>query len=251
MEQTLSPSRFGNSCRKSGFTLVELLVVIVIIAVLAAIAVFATRSVRQKAYQVKALNTIRQVSPATASFSLENNGDIANVLYDGDTRLGGGRWITKNWWGSLAPFLFSGLNVQDTGASKNEIGRALNSLFSTTFPTKVPFKAPNTFQQGAEIYSDTSGLPLPFAFNANTQDWGKYKKMSSFPDPSQVIHFTYGWNNFNQSRDIDYKEIPNSGLTKIKGVHYFKNKTGVFVFLDGHVEILSPPIPARRFTATP
>ena len=94
------------------------------------------------------------------------------------------------------------------------------------------------------------GGHVPFAFNNYVQDWNKFRKTSSF-DASQTIYFTYGFNNFTESKGSDYVRLPDSGSQRISGIHYFKNKTGVFVFLDGHTEILSPPIPRRRLTSTP
>lgn len=242
-----SPVRFlpESPCRKSGFTLIELLVVIVIIAVLATVAVVATGSVREKANQVKALNTIRQVAAANVAYSTENNGDINVLLYDGDARVAGG-YITKSFWGRLAPFIFTGVNVANNSASSKEMKLAINALFSTTDSSTMA----GNFQQTAKIYHDTSGLPVPFAFNGYVQGWDKYRKTSAFEAP-QTIYFAYGFSNFTESKGSAYTPLPDSGQARIPGIHYFKNKTAVFTFLDGHTEILSPPIPKRRLTPEP
>jgi prepilin-type N-terminal cleavage/methylation domain-containing protein len=231
--------------RARGFTLVELLVVIVIIAVLAAVAIYATRGIRDKANQVKALNSIRQVGAANVAYSAENNGDINVLLYDGDARQAGG-YITKSFWGRLTPFLFTGVNVANNKASSNEMKQSLNALLSTTDCSTMA----GTFQQNVKIYHDVSGLPMPFAFNSYVQGWNTYRKTSSF-DTSQTLYFTYGFSNFNETKGSEYTPLPNDGVTRLPGIHYFKNKSGVFVFLDGHTEIISPPIPKRKLTSAP
>lgn len=241
------PRRSLNPNASSGFTLVELLVVILIIAVLATLAIFATQNIKQKAYQTKALNSIRQISTGNVAFSIENNADI-NVLLDvSDPRIAGA-YITKNYWGQLAPYIFSDVELANNAASGKQIKMRLNSLFATPDASLMT----NTTQQGVGVYHDGSGLPLPLSFSNYVYQWNKYLKTTSFDDPSNTIYMTYGFYRFNENHTVSYVAMPKKGSPRgSNNIDYLSSKVGIFSFLDGHVEVLSPPILKRRFTTTP
>ena len=65
--------------RNSGFTLVELLVTITIIIALAAAVLVSMRSVRQSADAAVALNRIRSLGLANASYATDNAGKYVPV----------------------------------------------------------------------------------------------------------------------------------------------------------------------------
>lgn len=65
--------RFARRKNMPGFSLVELLVVIVIIAVLAAISLTATRSLRNKAAEVKCMKQLREWNTAIHGYAGEHN----------------------------------------------------------------------------------------------------------------------------------------------------------------------------------
>ncbi len=67
------PITNGNS-RRSGFTLVELLVVILIISILIALLLPALAAARQKAQTVICLSNEQQIATATIGWSSEHNG---------------------------------------------------------------------------------------------------------------------------------------------------------------------------------
>ncbi len=70
--------RFG----PRGFTLTELLVTIAIIAVLAAIVVVITGRVKNRAYEMHAMQNLRQIHLGTMSFEAENGSRFPAVLFD-------------------------------------------------------------------------------------------------------------------------------------------------------------------------
>lgn len=246
MEPNPCPARFcpKHPCRKSGFTLVELLVVIVIIAILAAVAIFATRSVRQKAMQVNAMSSLRQVAAFSAAYSAENNGDINTMRWGGDPMEGGGgKWVSNTYWGRLQPYIFGDIAENNQMKLSKEIKQRLNRLFNTSACDSMA----GTFISNARIYHDTSGLPVPIAFNSNLHKWGKFLKISSFDDPSRILYATYGFGFFAEKDGQAYAPVPKDKSTPQNKIYYFDNRTVAASFLDGHTEILTPPIPDRRF----
>lgn len=229
-----------------GFTLMELLIVITIIVVMAGLILVIMRNVRGKANEAKALASIRQIAIANVSYAAENNGDINVLLDSNDPRTTGG-YITKNYWGRLSPFLFPDLTVSNNAASAREIRMRLNSLFSTSDAKLMT----GAFQQGSRVYADGSGLPVPFAFSKYIYKWNQYLKTSSFDDPSQTIYMTYGFYRMDEEDGAKYEPIPKIGEKRNNNIDWFASRSAAFVFLDGHAEVLSAPVPKRRFSATP
>lgn len=64
--------------RKSGFTLVELLLVIVIISILAAISTTGIRGAREKARQTNCMSNLRQIGVAIVTYRSDNGGANPN-----------------------------------------------------------------------------------------------------------------------------------------------------------------------------
>jgi prepilin-type N-terminal cleavage/methylation domain-containing protein/prepilin-type processing-associated H-X9-DG protein len=228
--------------RRQGFTLIELLIVIMIIAVMALFTVFITSTLKDKAYQTSALNSMRQVASANVSYSMDNNGDINVLLGAGDSR-GAAPIVSNSFWGRLIPYLFTGLEITEDATLKQGLKLRLDALFGTPDSTTMA----KTFQKGAEIHKDQSDLPVPFAFNTNVYKPNEYVKTHSFNDPGQTLYMSYGFEYFDEVDGASYAPIPRSGQARSNNIDWFSNKTAAFLFLDGHVEVLSPPLPDRRF----
>jgi type II secretory pathway pseudopilin PulG len=234
----------------AGFTLVEILVSITIIIVLAVLVVVITGRIRDKAYQARAVSQIRQVGIACVGFSSENNGDINTVVISGDPKIGGGsKWVTKSFWGALSPYLFADLSLADNKTSASVLKKSLAQYFGTQDTETMK----GTFQgTGQKIYADTCAH-LPFAFNSNVERQRKYHKMQSFDNQSQTLYMTFGKYTFSKKDGDKYQPIP---TTAEKGkrsdqIDYFPSWTAACVFLDGHIEVLSPPFAERLYSTEP
>ena len=244
-----TPTHHPSSIRKgpghaTGFTLMEVLISITIIIALAVVVVMITSRIKAKANQAKAVSSLRQFSVMTASFSAENNGDI-HFLRDGNDPLAQGDFVKNSFWGYLQPYLAPEVATNNQIALRQQLAFRVQSIMGTSdVQTMV-----GTFLYGSKLYADRAGRQLPsfLTFNSNARKWGGYKKIQSFSDPAQVVYFTYGFYAFNENDAKTYVKMPNTSPQNTSRIFWFDNKTAPMTFLDGHVELLSLPIPRRRF----
>jgi len=235
--------------RNSGFTLMELLVVISIVAVLAALSMAITQKVRAKAYEANALSSLRQVATANVGYSTENNGDINYVHDQSDPKDGGSTglgWVSNSFWGRLQPYLFSGTATNDQGQLGTDLKQGIARLFNTQNAQTMA----RTAISGSSISADKAGLPAPFSFNTNVAQycWSSIvplPKVSQCTDPSQCLYFTYGSYRFSETKGTAAYE-PRPTNNKSAPIYYLDDHNALGAFLDGHVELVAPPIPARR-----
>ena len=96
--------------------------------------------------------------------------------------------------------------------------------------------------------------PTPFAINDRLRPkWGNAnppQRVSSYGDSSGILYMTYGRYYFNPLLGEKYTPLPLAGDNR-RAIYFLPNRKGIFCFLDGHVEMLSPPIEERRFGVRP
>lgn len=230
--------------RRTGFTLVELLIVIVIIAALASLIFGMSRKMTEKAQRVNAISALKQVGAANVAYSTENSGNINTMRYKGDPKEGGGgKWVSNSFWGRCSPYLFSGIQALNDSQLKKELDLRLDQFFSSPDANKMT----KTLMAGTPIYHDDSGIAVPLSFNANMFPWGRFAKVTNFDDTGRILWATYGFGAFNESHGQSYVPLPQAGSQPTARIYYFGNKKAIGAFLDGHVEELSPPMGEQRF----
>lgn len=232
-----------------GFTLVELLVSIAIIIVLAALVFAITGKIRSNAQQSKAVSALRQIGIANVAYQAENNGAI-NVIRDtgewGSFEGPGTRYASNSFMGRMQPYLFGGIEADNEKTLASGTKSSLAALFNTSDLTTMA----GTIFNGVPVTTDGSGIRNPIAVNINLRpDWGKTNpplRVSNVGNPSGILYLTYGRYYFNPLMGSTYTPMPQKGDNR-RAIYYLPNKKGIFCFLDGHVELLSPPIPERLF----
>lgn len=252
---TIHTTRIGipQAKPRQGFTLVELLVSITIIIVLAALVLVVTGKIRASAQQANAVSAMRQIGIANVGYYSEHNGNI-NVIRDanekGTYEGTGGKWVGNSFMGRMQPYLFSGLETSDQKKLAAAITTSLSALLGTT---DLKTMAGTPFS-GVPVTTDGSGVRNPFAINDRLRPkWGNAsppQRVSSYGDPSGVLYMTYGRYYFNALLCEKYLPLPRAGDNR-RAIYFLPNRKGIFCFLDGHVEMLSPPIEERRLGVRP
>lgn len=232
---------------RKGFTLVELLVTITIIAALAALVFAVAGKIRANARQANAVSSLRQIALANVSYYTENSGNL-NTIRDSPGERGayegkGGRWVGDSFMGRMQPYLFPGIETTNQGDLGKRIKTSLSALLGTTDLRTMA----GTVFSGVRTTSDGSAINNPLAINnALRPTWGPANPPSSvskFGDPSTILYLTFGRYYFRPEHIRSYRPLPPPGDNF--AIYYLPNRKGIFSFLDGHIELLTPPIPER------
>lgn len=250
----INSSRIGTLRGKPhcGFTLVELLVTITIIVVLAGLVFAITGKIRASAQQANAMSSLRQIGIANVAYSSENNGAI-NVIRDkgewGPFEGPGSKFASNSFVGRMQPFLFAGIGTKDEKTLGKETESALGALFNTSNLSSMA----GTIFSGVPVYADGSGISNPISVNSKLRPvWGVNSpplRISSFGNPASVLYLTYGRYYFDLLQGSAYTPLPLPGERR-RGIYYLPNRKAIVGFLDGHIEMMSPPFPERLFQST-
>jgi prepilin-type processing-associated H-X9-DG protein len=236
-------NRSRQPSRAPAFTLIEILVTIAIIMVLAVLGVIVAKSAMEKTQQTKSISAMRAVASANMQYATDNNSQINTLKWEGDPEEGR-PFVGNSFWGRLTPYLFDHITTNNQGQMKSEIKQSLNQLFSTSNCDKMT----GTWLAGSKIYHDSSGLPVPFAFNDELYTWNEWVRTNQVPNLAEIMYITYGFGIFNEADGKSFTPRPTDGSKPENNIYYLENGKAAVAFLDGHVEMLSPPIPRHFFS---
>ena len=167
--------------RHAGFTLMEILVVVAIILVLAAIAFPVFRFVQMRGHKVKALNNMRQLASAAATFAAQNDNTLPNEDSKGqDTWNNAAKPENDKAWYNALPKLLGFPSVGEFATKPRDYYTAQNILY-------LP---------GAKYPDDDSILREPlFAIAINTKLSRKVEgkkepvKLNAITHPTRTVLF--------------------------------------------------------------
>ena len=237
---------------RSGYTLPELLVTITIILILAALTFIVTGKVKASALQASALAALRQIGMANVAYYTDQNGSI-NVIRDtGEWGSGfegaGSIYASNSFVGRMQPYLFSGLAFHNEKTMKTQTESAYAALFHTSNLNNMT----GTAFSGVPVYKDGSGIGNPIAVNiALRPAWRQAPlRVSSFPHAAGVPYLTYGRYFFDKPQASAYSPLPGPDDRR-RAIYYLPNRRAIICFLDGHIEMIAPPMADRYFDKPP
>ena len=206
----------ASTLRRSGFTLVEILVTVAIIGVLAALAVPALRDSNTKAENVRCVSNLRKLVAAAILYGSENNTGYLPVISNNPAN-----GTDHNHW------MFNDNYLSAMGDTPAKRAADLSATFRC--PTAGRLKNPSGIQYGMNV----TGIDI----NANYNTPGWSPNMRGIPRPSEKIYLMDALDWMVQSnRAANY--VPG---TKIEATTTytpaFRHK-GIAhaAFFDGHVE---------------
>lgn len=240
---------------RSGFTLVELLVVIGIIAVLISILLPALGRVRDQAKTSKCLANLRQMGNALTMYIDENRGHFPNVDRDNSWK----PWSATFFGGSGAnPATYPNPQVNNVHRHlmKYLNGKIYSGSQVYTMPGTQIFRCP-----GAVDFPLASAAPGALS-NTNYVFNGvlPYRKVTQIGRSTEIIAFSEGRYAWNASALRPYPLVNVAPGTNLANVEYAEwqwvesgisagnnrilnftlhnnQKSGAAVFIDGHVEV--------------
>jgi prepilin-type N-terminal cleavage/methylation domain-containing protein len=223
---------------RSGFTLVELLIVIAIIAVLAVLVTAFARSSIATSRSASALNNIRQIGMANIQlYSQDHNGAING--YGEFVHPGTGAKKQKTPW-RTAYLLSTKAEIR-----WSDVVEIIGNLKDPTIPDNLS-------------WSPHFPLAINSEFNMARDENGNWMapsptsgpRLASYENPGSMIYAVGGHELFTpeMADNPAYKEMPAS----IRQGPYFshKGKTPA-IFLDGHADMLRFPIDRKLLTVSP
>jgi len=181
---------------RSGFTLVEALVVAAVIVILAALLLPAISNAKGRGYAVVCLNNQRQLALAWHLYAEDREGYLAYNYGVGDTlaTVASGRYL--NWANNVMSWLVEPSNTNTFDLAQGGLGPYLGGVVG-------PFRCPSDrvlspeqkaagWRERARSYSMNAmmgyaGGFIKFGTNVNNHKHKQFMRMGDIPDPSGIF----------------------------------------------------------------
>lgn len=244
---------------RSGFTIIELLVVIGVVGVLMALLIPALVSSRERALAITCINNKHQLTIAWSMYSGDNNELLANNLVTDSSQIGWAAKSSPNWVNNVMDWELSPDNTNKAFVYTSQLGLYLNyspSMFrcpSDSVLSQVQKNAGWTGLSGRvrsvsmNAMVGNPGNALQWGANTNNPDYTQFLTESDIPAPSSIIVFL---DEHPDSISDGYFLVTDNGQWKRLPGSYHSGG-GSFSFADGHAAIhhwqdattLRPPVP--------
>ncbi len=214
-----------------GFTLIEVLITVSIIIALAAIAIAISRSMKEKANQVRAMQKLRGIGTAFSAYVAEHNGMLPLEDAAGtDDWSNAAKPESQDAWYNALPKLMNAPSVGEIGVSNP------SRFYDDTYPLYIP---------GAPYPSKSKRESVPmFAVGMNSrlqrksEEGIKTRGMFSMiiDPPKTVIFLERGMPNDKKTMSAQrgFDASPKANPRAFAARH---SQKGALIFADGHVEL--------------
>lgn len=179
-----------NAFRRSGFTLVELLVVIGIIALLISILLPSLGRAREQARTIQCMSNLRQLHTYVALYSNDFRGWAlpANMVKS--------RWEAGDWYGIIARQYFKANMTNATGGFLSGAA-ALKAMEPTQMPKLLTCPSIKMAPYNSAVGYHTTGqvetpLQWTYIYNRGFGDWDKLTGVAAWPNPTATDLAQYG-----------------------------------------------------------
>lgn len=225
MKPTSPASSHMQADIRSGFTLVELLIVIVIIVVLASLSFFGFSRMRTMADKVASTRNLSQMQIANTSYAADHNGKYVPLsTADGDSI------VTSKWFDN--PDYLSEL--------KGELAIKSNGKPDTSMPLSMldPITVRSKGNQFKNIYASygyiSTGMPGG-AYESPNSNIGYTMHQIQFPSRKAAFITATDWTARYESRFTWQGAAAVEGATSDQKIAYRHNGKALVVYYDGHV----------------
>ena len=214
-----------------GFTLIEMLIVVAVVIALATIGASLYRSSKEKAHQSTALQKMKSLGSAFATYTVDKNGALPfEDAYGSDDWVNAARPESQEAWYNALPKLMGALSVGELGQS-NPAG-----LYHESYPLFIPgapYPGPNK-RLAKPAFAVAMNSRLQRKNDEGLKVSGRYEQIQ---EPGKtVVLFERGLPNDKKTMPAQsgFDGSPKGNAGAFAARHAQK---GTLVFADGHAEL--------------